>query len=299
MNKANRKFRHKFRIVKDIENDKTYPKDILIEENDVLDQLNYFTKENRFLGLLSEAEMKALLLKFGVLPFLKKSGFATTEIELLTNDSFEHKCRVYFDEIRNDHLLVEMVLHLTSIPGQKSYNKIIPTLFVEWLLSQNPRSQFDEGKPRLPGQRYPGLGLAKELLDILIFIARKAKVAGVSAIPGHYHNAVIFSRFFRYLNPESEGRLAALKRDLSGYPLATISWAVELNCVKEFPGDDYLKWFLDWQMLPTDKLLEEALRSRSYVEAKAEASLRYRYELDEKKFAAEKQRIDKMIEVII
>lgn len=299
MNGTNKRFRYKFRVLKDIENKRIYDKEVLIDDREVFEQLSPAIHKDRFLGLFSESEMQQVLLKFEILPSLMTRGFRQPKIQLLTDDTNEHKCRIYDDEIRNDHLLVEMVLRLTCIPPQKVFNEKMPTLFVEWLLSQNPKSQFDERKPRLPGQRFPGLGLAKELLDILIFISQKAEVSGVSAIPGHYHNAVIFSKFFRYMNPESEGRLAALKRDLSRYPLATISWAVELNCVKELPGKEYLKWFLDWQVLPTDRTLDEAFRCAEYIRTEKQAFRTHRYEMDEEKFASEKQRIDKMIEVII
>jgi hypothetical protein len=46
------------------------------------------------------------------------------------------------------------------------------SLAVRWLALQDPRGRFTPERPRLPGQRYPGLGLGKRLYERLMVWAK-------------------------------------------------------------------------------------------------------------------------------
>ncbi|RMF64114.1 MAG: hypothetical protein D6743_09740, partial [Calditrichaeota bacterium] len=174
----------------------------------------------------------------------------------------------------------------------------LEVLFVDWLLLQNPRETFGD-RLCLPGQRFPGLGLARELLQVIEYFCRQLDFYAILAIPGHYHNALIFSRYFRYIDAVSEGRLQALRRDLSAYPLAVASWAVELNCVRRHPSGETFKWYLDWQLLPVRTELEAHFSNKGYRSEVARVEQNNRFFLDRERFERERLKIPKLEEVVI
>lgn len=298
------KLRNKFRVFSSIESENSDSKELLIDENDIISQLFPIAVDDKFLGLYSHLEMQDILEEFKIVSALREKGFDNIRLRMKTDDPFEHCLGIYHDKIEKESLLVELVLRHTCIPSEKMPAELkrmpkLDMLFVEWLLSQNPKQRFHSEKPRLPGQRCPGLGLARQLLDVLILLAHKLHVDGITAVPGHYHNALIFSKYFKYLNPESEGKLAALRRDLAKYHLSVISWAVELNCIKNVKTGDAFKWFLDWQVFAIGQAFDDHFGSQIYKKSKSKSFQDNEYTLDEKRFQLEKNRISKMEEVII
>jgi hypothetical protein len=108
---------------------------------------------------------------------------------------------------------------------------------------QNPRKQFDPARPALPGQLYPGLGVAWEVFTLLQIMARRLRFAGVLNVPAYYHNAYLYNVRSRFLDPAVEGTFRALRRDLgSERPLAEAAWAVHAGCVRDAETGDRFEW---------------------------------------------------------
>lgn len=280
-----------------------YSKDVLINEEDIITQL-FDTSDNNFLGVFSQEGMLCAFEDCEILPTLRQMGVKDLIFRMDTCDPLEHKFQIYFDQRADDRLLLELVLHKTCLPLENRSvglvrSNTLEVLYVEWLLLQNPCKEFDTYRPRLPGQKYPGLGLVKELLGLLVFLSKTLKLEGIVAVPGHFHNAVIFSKTFQYLNPESEGRFRALQRDLAQYSLDVASWAIEFNCVKEKNSGKYLNWFVDWQVRPIEDRLVKYFTSKDYRKKIKRILCENQYVLDEAKFEIQKNKISKMADVII
>jgi len=94
-----------------------------------------------------------------------------------------------------------------------------PVLYIHWLSLRNPRAQFSERRPRLPGQEAPGLGLARESGTMLALMSLRLGLAGVVFRPAHYHSAYTARHHFTFVDPLRQGRFEALVRDLAGRPL--------------------------------------------------------------------------------
>lgn len=271
-------------------------KEILINEDEIFCKPLGSREPGCFLGVATPAQMDLLLQRHQVFAGLKKLGIEKPVFEFNSKNGFDHRLRV----LAHDQILIEAMLHKTALPLHQPTSVSAPDiLFVEWLMLQNPFREFDEQRPQLPGQRHPGLGLSKEVLGVLIELTKMCGLVGLAAVPGHYHNAAIFSKSFKYLNPECEGKLGALRRDLAGYPLDVISWAVELDCVKRAGTDDYLKWFIDWQVLGLSDALIDYFFAEDYKVGAEKILREYHFVLDDNKFETEKSRIPQLAEVII
>jgi len=113
------------------------------------------------------------------------------------------------------------------------------TLAFEWLTLQNPLAQFTEKRGALPGQLRPGLGMSKRIMDVLAFLGKRTRQDALLAFPAFYHNAVLFSRYFRFVNPEKEGEVLAIRRTFQRMPIKQLAWIVHLNCLRTEDGSVY------------------------------------------------------------
>ncbi|MFQ5604256.1 MAG: hypothetical protein ACE5HS_13395 [bacterium] len=278
--------------------------EILIDERDLQIQLFKHTAENRFLGIFDKQELFTLFQKYQVWQKLAGQGFHDIELQIDLTSPPRHQVRLLAREKAQVNLLVELVVYKSSLPSkylQGSINKSPERklLFIEWLLLQNPTKSFTVNEKRLPGQHFSGLGLARTMMQVLCYLCEKGHLDGLMAVPGHYHNAVIFSKAFQYLDPASQGRLAALQRDLHGYPLTMASWAVELNCIKDLRKKEYFNWFIDWQVLAIEESLKQYFEAPFYRRQFERAFAENRFQLDDLKFHSQKPRISELAEVII
>eukprot|EP01107_Rhizomastix_libera_P016820 TRINITY_DN7260_c0_g1_i1.p1 TRINITY_DN7260_c0_g1~~TRINITY_DN7260_c0_g1_i1.p1 ORF type:complete len:615 (-),score=135.56 TRINITY_DN7260_c0_g1_i1:17-1654(-) len=104
---------------------------------------------------------------------------------------------------------------------------------IEWLRLQDPRKEFTSDNPPLPGQLYPGLGVAREIDTLLFNLAKEHSRDGILNIPDHWYNAYIYTisphKFF-FLNPAYEGwfRLltATIMHEIALKGLPAVAWAV-------------------------------------------------------------------------
>ena len=102
----------------------------------------------------------------------------------------------------------------------------VEVLYVHWLSLRNPRAQFSEKRPRLPGQEVPGLGLARETATMLARMAIRLGLGGVVYRPAHFHTAYPARYEFQFVDPERQGRFEALVRDLGDLPLVEATQAI-------------------------------------------------------------------------
>jgi hypothetical protein len=103
-----------------------------------------------------------------------------------------------------------------------------PVVEVLWLELADPTRGFPEAHRPLPGQRHPGLGLARETLDLQLQAARRLGAEALFTTPRWWHNAVLYERGgYRWATPEGAAQGARLKAELAGKNLAEASWELE------------------------------------------------------------------------
>lgn len=275
------------------ENKLTFSYDDLLGESPVQRSSPYF------LGYYSPDGIKYALEKYGFYRELKKRGYDNVLTAIDTQDPYKQRIAVYWERKDQEHLLGELVVKRKHVTVYTPFPSLIhgrnfEVVAVEWLCMQNPRGQFPPDKPRLPGQRYPGLGMGDMVMEMLILMSARLRTAGLLNVPEHFHNAQMYSPQFRYLDPLYEAKRQAIERDLlSRYPIATVSWAIDLNCVTE--NDKPFEWFVAEQIIPLDRDLKDYFRSREYRRYVETSSGKYRYRLDEAKWDEKKADIPRMV----
>ncbi len=192
-----------------------------------------------FLQTYSQDALWQRLEETGTLAALHGLGFQDLRLHLSTADPEHQTLRLESLEPPLADVPVEMILRRgqfqTSAPFAKTLHGVtLPMLFIQWICLQNPlQNTFTAERPRLPGQSFPGLGLGTLVMKLMADLARRLDLEAICNSPEFPHNALLYSLRFYYFNPETEGVLQALRRDLAAYCLADISWGILQGCVRD------------------------------------------------------------------
>ncbi len=170
------------------------------------------------LGFYTAAGIEHAFYRYGVFDQLERMGYRQFRAELDAQGAGE-RIRILGQAGGQEHLLVEAVLEKRPVMD-------VDVLYVHWLSLRNPRAQFSDKRPRLPGQEAPGLGLSREVGTMLARMAIRLGLGGVVFRPAHYHTAYAARHAFQFVDPERQGRFEALVRDLAGVPLLEATVAV-------------------------------------------------------------------------
>jgi hypothetical protein len=172
--------------------------------------LNYYTADGLEYGLE----------RYRVLPLIRRLGFGGLRVSVDQVGACD-RARVLGKDLRTgrEHTLIEMELERRRL-GDGMF------LFVNWLSLRNPRASFSGRRPQLPGQEVPGLGLAREMTQILGLIAQRLRLEGVAFRPSWYHMAFAARQEARFVDAGRQGRFEALCRDVKYLPLREATHAV-------------------------------------------------------------------------
>jgi len=289
MIQTSKKYRRIYQHLTNFVLQRTTEADKLISTNDILGDLKYKERPHLFLNFYSEQGIQTALEEYGIFNDLNKRGFHNFIIKINARDPYRHTLKAYFEKEDVNHLLGELIVRKkyfiakpifpADIAGQK-FGMIV----IEWLTLQDPTSEFTASRPPLPGQIYPGLRIGRKIVGVLVNMCFRLKTDGLLNIPEHYHNAVFYSKHFKYFNPTTEGQFLAMQRDLRIVGLFDAAWAVELNCIIEKKSGKPWKWFTDEQILFVSKKLEKYFESKEYKERTEQAKSSHEFEINYEKF---------------
>ncbi len=240
---------------------------------------------NFFLGFYSHKGFELIVKKYGILETLREIGFKNIEYKIDTSDPYIHKITFY----DNKRMLIEAVLKREIITLNlpfypKANGKRITILSIEWLSMQNPDADFTADRPRLPGQQYPGLGLASRAVELMMIAAWRLKLAVLVNKPQQYHNAYLYSKIFFYLNPEHQAVLMAISRDTKKHPLHKTAWAIEWGALIDEVENKPFTWTASQQIVPLDVELKKAFNSWEYRRLVKKLSGKYKFRINEDKY---------------
>jgi hypothetical protein len=240
----------------------------LICQGDILSDLTADKSSSLFLGRYSMTEVLAVLGKRNFFKEAEKRGLWPLAFDLDSSNYPVQRFRIFHEQKKPDKVIVDLKIregHL--IP--KDYLHLEPSFFrytfliFEWLTIQDPLLNFSEKRPPLPGQEHPGLGMGKKVVDIFSYLARLSRKDGLLAFPAYFHNALLFSRFFNFLNPEKAAEIQAIKSAFPSIPFKHMAWIVYLNCLRQADGKAY-EWRAEEQVHALDKGLRAYFDSRPY-----------------------------------
>jgi hypothetical protein len=240
----------------------------LIGEKDILADLIEEKASCLFLGRFSMPEVQAVMGKKNFYREAKNRGLLPLAFDLDSSEYPVQRLRIFHEEKNPDRLIVDLKIRegrLIPKPCLQLPRSFFEHdyLLLEWLTLQNPRLSFSEKRPPLPGQQHPGLGLRKKVVDIFVYLARLLRKDGLLAFPAYFHNAVLFSRFFSFLNPQKTAEVLAIEKAFPRIPFKHMAWIVYLNCLRQEDGRPY-EWKAEEQVYPLRKDLKDFLDSRKY-----------------------------------
>jgi hypothetical protein len=224
-----------------------------------------------FLGRFDADALRRELADAGLLSALAERGYPDVVIGTQTVAG-EHRLRIRPRRGRVslvDLRLTESASSVEEPQGRTHGIQVLSLLTIRWLALQHPKGRFARERPRLPGQRYPGLGLAKPVVLRLLSWARAWGKDGLANVPQYYHNAVLYSPIFRFLSPGQQGVFEALRRDLARASVARASAAIEAGRVVTVPGGEPFVWTPAAMITPITAHLAAYLDSPGYQAAVA------------------------------
>jgi len=242
-----------------------------------------------FLGFYSKEGLKMALTKYGVYKLLNARGFKKILTDIDTTDPYKHRISLYNDHKHKDQLLIELVVRKyffsLNLPYESPFNGNNYTgLAIDWLLIQDINAEFTAEKPRLPGQRKPGMGLSSIVLELMLITCWRLNLAGIINVPEHYHNAYLYSRIFYYFNPIAQAKFLALRSKFKKYPLHKISWGIDWGCVTDLDSGKPFDWFVHHQIVPLHKDLQNVFNGREYDKYVRSMISKYSFAFDEEKY---------------
>ena len=244
------------------------------ESDDILRGLAGFKGSTLFLGRYSVREVVAVLERRNFFKEAARRGFCPLDFELDSSAYPLQRLQIFAGTKSPDTVIVDLKIRETEFrprPPEPPLPGLPPLapfecLALEWLTLQNPLIGFSEHRPPLPGQAHPGLKLGHKVLDIFVYLARLLHKEALLAFPAYFHNALLFSRYFHFLNPHKEAEVMAIRHAFLHVPFKNLAWAVHLGCLRRSDGSTY-EWTSEEQIHPLSRALRGYFDSRAYREA--------------------------------
>src|SRR5205085_1062255 len=205
-----------------------------------------------WLGFYSAEGVEHALHRYGALGELRRMGYGPFRVEI-HDEGVGQSARLV--NAPTGEVLIEAVLEKRG-----------DMLYVHWLALRNPRAKFSPDRPRLPGQDVPGLGIAREIMEMLVRIAVRLGLSGLVFRPASYHLAYGGRETLRFVDPARQGRFEALVEALRGMALADATRAVMDGRVRlngepyRWESDEMVKWL---EPRPDDRAAIDAEKARS------------------------------------
>jgi len=227
------------------------------DSDDIAEDLGIATPRRRMLlGFYSAEGLEHALHRYGVLGELRRMGYGPFRVRI-EDGGVGQSARLI--DLPSGEALIEGVLERREVAGARM-------LYVHWLALRNPRARFGTERPQLPGQDVPGLGLAREILTLLLRMAARLGLEGIVFRPAAYHLAYRGRETLRFVDPARQGRFEALVEALKDLPLVEATRAVAEGRVL-LDGKKY-----EWETEEMVHWLEPREEDRAAVDAAKERS---------------------------
>jgi acetoin utilization deacetylase AcuC-like enzyme len=247
--------------------------DVRFSESDLLPDLGRRPRR-LLLDFYSRHGVELVLERYGILPKIRAMGFDDLHVVVNPEDPTAQVIRVFgrrdSEPAAPPLLLLEVVLSRRMLKAPADFEEpgaILGVLRIEWLLLQDPTRRFTSTRPRLPGQEHPGLGIAHDVHELLVRMARRLRLEAIVHCPAHYHNAVVATREYHFIDPVLEGRFWALRRVLGKVPLPLATAYVDEERLSLSDGTK-LVWEPGEVLLPVSYRLRQYFASRHYAKTR-------------------------------
>ena len=215
-----------------------FPEDLELNLGDISHEFQSGRDEsNQVFGRFDKTEVESMLEESQMWKALSERGFNETRLEINILSNLDN--RIYIKNNKG-----EVLVHIRLKVDDFFLKKIEQTLrmvYIDWLLTQNIKFNFDKKKELFEGQEYPGLNIFKEITSFIMIMSTKLGAHGIFNVPEYFHDAVLFHRRFKFLDPIKEGKFRAVLNSFKGQNLRKISKAIHENrVIKSSTGEVYL-----------------------------------------------------------
>lgn len=243
-----------------------------------------------FLGHYAEEDIREVFGRYSIQDTLERLGLEKYRITMDASNPDAQELKVHLVREgavgrhlrdREKALIAEVILREAVLAPNEALDKkarSCPYLVIQWICLQNPLAEFDP-KSLLPGQRFPGLGAGQKVLRMFEALINRLHLEGIVNRPEFLHNALMYSRVFEFVNPEVQGRLRALKKQLGHLNLWQIAWAAEKGYVIEDGVRRRFRWYQSEQVWANCESMVRFFESSFYQDRLRETEERARYEL--------------------
>jgi acetoin utilization deacetylase AcuC-like enzyme len=216
------------------------------------------------LDLYSADRVEYTLYRFGILDFLERRGYSHLRVAIDTASAGGDRVSVFGRAGGDEHLLIDCVAARARVENAG-------VLYVHWLALRDPLARFSPSRPPLPGQDVPGLGVSREVAELLMLIVERLGLAGMAFKPAWYHMAYVIRKRFQFVAPDVQGRFEAMLRDFASISLIDVSLALAADRVR-LNGEPYtwqpetMVWWRDERPRDDDAIAEVRERSRFSIQ---------------------------------
>jgi len=230
-------------------------------------------KSTRILDYYSKHGLEFALEKYGLMGEVRERGFVEPRLTVDPSDPERQHVTLHAKKDGQEWLLVDLVLRRirTTAPEGLDPPDDLELLSIEWMMLQNPTTEFSLRQPEWPGQDHPGLGVGEQLMHMLFRGAKRLDLDGVVNHPSRYHIAFIGGGQFFFLDPEVQGRFEAIREALASLDLTEAAWMMERGEVRWADDGTPVAWEPEDCVVPTSDRLFAYLGSRDYQEPRARA----------------------------
>jgi acetoin utilization deacetylase AcuC-like enzyme len=257
------------------------------EEDDLQEIVEGRSSSSLFMGTYTERGLMVVLERYGFFQLLREKGFEQLSLTTHASDPERQIARIYHGERPEPaNLLVELVVRYRNlvVPREAAAEgrpEDYRLLSIEWLLMQNPVASFSLDRQRFPGQRFPGLGLGRWMVELLRMMAERLDCDGLMNIPEHYHNAYLYSKQMLFFDPADQGRFEAIRDTVraAGLPLVEASEAIDAGRLRVAETGEVSPWEGKPQVMPVKPVMNAYFARPVYIQAVAAARERFRFVL--------------------
>jgi acetoin utilization deacetylase AcuC-like enzyme len=234
-----------------------------LNEEDILGLVTH--EDTRFLGQFSRHALELQLQQLGFLDHVRSRGFGNPTVTLDAPAGLGQTLRIYGDAAHTELLLELKARRSRSmVPGCE-------VIEIEWLLLQNPRGEFQEARPQLPGQSHPGLGLMRHVAAWLVVVCERLSLDGIAFVPSQYYMAAVGRRHLKFVDPEHQARFEAIRDALVGAELPEANRAVDGGWLEDARTGEVAHWEPAAMVVAVSEKLNEQLTGPAYREAVRQA----------------------------
>ncbi|HPR49785.1 MAG TPA: hypothetical protein PK341_17520 [Spirochaetota bacterium] len=226
--------------------------------------------DDLFLNRFNHEHIKEFQESSGLSKALASKGFPEIEADIFKDDTGIHHFKLYSSAMKKSNLLVDLrlseksITDISEIAGLTGKGKKMNFLQLEWISLENPKGSFPEDHPQLPGQMRPGLGILPQAVQFMRTLISKCGYDGLLIVADHFHTALIYSSFSFYADPEIQGMIQAIQRDLSSFSLNDISWGFITNTIINSNTGEAETFKPSFQIMPVSKKINDYFNSKKY-----------------------------------